>query len=86
MMVVVLGLTLDRIEENTRVQVQETERVIAELLFGISRTALFSFEFGELQQYVEQVAKDPDIRQVLVSNQSNRIVASNRFARRVCFS
>lgn len=80
MMVVVLGLTLDRIEENTRVRVAETERMISELLVGISRTALFSVEFGELQQYVEQVARNPDVRRILVSNRNGRVVASDRFS------
>lgn len=80
MMVVVLGLTLDRIETNTRQQIAETERVISELLAGISKTALFSVEFGELQQYVEQVGSDPNVLRVLVSNRNGRIVASNRFA------
>jgi diguanylate cyclase (GGDEF)-like protein len=80
MMVVVLGLTLDRIEENTRAQIAETERVISELMAGIAKTALFSVDFGELQQYVEQVAKDPNIRRVVVSNRNGRVVASNRFA------
>lgn len=79
-MVVVLGLTLDRIETNTRQQIAETERVISELLAGISKTALFSVEFGELQQYVEQVGSDPNVLRVLVSNRNDRIVASNRFA------
>ena len=80
MMVVVLGLTLDRIDTNTRKQVGETERVISELLAGITKTALFSVEFGELQHYVEQVGHDPNIRRVLVSNKNGRIVASNRFS------
>ena len=80
LMVVVLGLTLDRIEENTRKHTRETERVIAELLAGVGQTALFSVEFGELQQYVEEVGRDPNIRRVLVSNRNGRVVASNRFA------
>ena len=79
-MVVVLGLTLDRIEENTRKQIGETERVISELLAGISKAALFSVEYGELQHYVEQVSSDPNIRRVLVSNRNGRIVASSRFS------
>jgi len=80
LMVVVLGLTLDRIEENTRKHTRETERVIAELLAGVGQTALFSVEFGELQQYVEEVGRDPNIRRVLVSNRNGRVVASNRFS------
>ena len=79
MMVVVLGLTLDRIETNTRQQIAETERVISELLVGISRTALFSVEYGELQHHVEKVATDPNIRRVMVSNRNGRVVASDHF-------
>lgn len=80
MMVVVLGLTLDRIEKNTQQQIGETERVISDLLAGITKTALFSVEFGELQHYVEQVGRDPGIRRVMVSNRNGRIVASSRFS------
>ena len=80
MMAFVLSQTLDHIRDNTQKHIGETERVIFDLLAGLSRTALFTVEFGELQSYVEQVSQDPNIRQVLIANRNGRIIVSAQFS------
>lgn len=80
MMALVLGKTLTFSHESTREQLQHNEEVILELLGNLSQTALFTFEFDELQQYMEKVTQDPHIIHVQVMDSERRIVISTDFA------
>lgn len=77
MMTFVLGLTLSRsLEVNTQ-QLEVNELVLVDLLGNLSRIALFTGEYDDLQPYLEQVIADPHIRNVVVKNRDGRVVASS---------
>ncbi len=80
MMFLVLGQTLRFSKDNTRLQLKENEQVILDVFADLSQNALFSMEFGELQQHAEKLTKDPHILKVMVSNRDRNIVISTDFA------
>lgn len=79
MMVLVLGQTLSFSRENSRLQLKENEQVVLDLLADMSKSALFTTEFGELQQYIDTLVKDPHIVKVIISNRDKRVVVSTTF-------
>ena len=80
MMSLVLGQTLTFSEENTRRQLAENEQVIFDVLADLSQNALFTKDFGDLQQYAEKVTKDPHVLKVLVGGRDGRVVVSTDFS------
>ena len=79
MMMFVLGQTLSFSRENARLQLKENEQVVLDLLADMSKSALFTTEFGELQQYIDTLVKDPHIVKVVISNRNKRVVVSTSF-------
>ncbi len=79
MMVLVLGRTLSYSQESTKEQLRESEQVILDLLGTMSKVALFSVEFDELQYNMEQAIKDPHIVRILLTDHKSRVVVSTDF-------
>src|SRR5260221_11780517 len=79
MMFLVLGHTLDFSRENTRLQLAENEHVILDVFADLSQNALFTKDFGDLQQYAEKLTRDPHVLKVLVGNRDRRMLVSTDF-------
>lgn len=79
MMMFVLGQTLSFSRENARLRLKENEQVVLDLLADMSKSALFTTEFGELQQYIDTLVKDPHIVKVVIGNRNQRVVVSTSF-------
>jgi signal transduction histidine kinase/DNA-binding response OmpR family regulator len=80
MMFLVLGQTLDFSRETTRQQLAENEHVILDIFADLSQNALFTRDFGDLQQYAEKLTRDPHVLKVLVGGRDRRIVVSTDFS------
>ncbi len=78
MMAVVLSVTLsDSLNEN-RKQLRINEKVMMNLLSDLSRIALLTAEYDDLQPYIDQIVQDPNIAAVHLADYKNRIVVSSR--------
>jgi signal transduction histidine kinase/DNA-binding response OmpR family regulator len=80
MMFLVLAQTLKFSEENTRAQLAESEQVTLDVFTDLSQNALFTRDFGDLQQYAEKLTKDPHVLKVMVVGRDRRIVVSTEFS------
>ncbi len=56
------------------------ELVIFDVFADLSKTSLFTVDFSDLQQYAENLVKDPHISKVLVANHTGTIVVSSNFS------
>lgn len=80
MMTIVLGITLtDYLTSNRRVAAIH-ETVLLNILGDLSRIALFTAEYDELQPYIEEVVNAPGVRRVLLLNNHGRVVVSSEVA------
>ena len=77
-MVLALGTTLKKYTESNQQQWAVAERVQLSLLSDLSRIALLTAEYDELQPYIEQAVADPHIERVLLVDHKNRVVVSSR--------
>ena len=77
-MVLALGTTLKKFTESNREQWAVSEGVQLNLLSDLSRIALLTAEYDELQPYIEQAVADPHIERVLLVDHKDRIVVSSR--------
>jgi len=78
MMGAVLWQTLGHSEETTRNQLAANEQALLGVMSGISRIALLTEEYAELQPYLENVLADPRIEQVLLVDVKGRVVAGTQ--------
>lgn len=79
MLAAVLGITLNvSLKENTK-QWEIKEQVMMSLVGDMSRVALLTGEYDDLQPYVEEAVSDPHIDSILIANHNGRIVVSNEF-------
>ena len=78
MMTSVLSVTLNYSMEKSQQQRAATEKVMMGLLGDLSRIALLTAEYGELQAYIEQVVDDPHIETVILADRKDNIAISNR--------
>lgn len=77
MMALVLGITLtDYLTSNRKVAATH-ETVLLNILGDLSRIALFTAEYDELQPYIEEVVNAPGVRRVLLLNNKDRVVVSS---------
>ena len=76
-MVLALGTTLKRYTESNREQWAVAERVQLNLLSDLSRIALLTAEYDELQPYIEQAVADPHTQRVLLVDRNDRVVVSS---------
>jgi signal transduction histidine kinase/CheY-like chemotaxis protein len=72
-----LVATLESNFESSRAQYAKSEDVLLTLLGDMSRIALVTAEFDELQPYVEQVVADPHVGKVWLADRRDRIVVSS---------
>ena len=77
MMSIVFYTTVSRSQEINEKQLEVNEKVIVDLIGDLSRFALFTFEFDDLQSYIEKIAEDPHVVKVLIIDRKNRITASS---------
>lgn len=77
MMAAVLGVTLSHSQNETEKQLATNEHVMLQLLGNLSRIALITSEYDELQPYMEQVVKDPHVNAVLLADRTGRVVVSS---------
>ncbi len=78
MMILVLGITLNHTRESNLQQLNVSENVVTNLLGMLSRVALFTEEYADLQPYVKEMVTDPHVVQVVIADQDNRIVVSSK--------
>lgn len=77
MMTFVLGIILKNYDNYIREQSAVNEQVFLNLLSDLSRIALFTAEYDELQPYFEQVNSDPRVQKILLLNNKHRVVVSS---------
>jgi two-component system sensor histidine kinase RpfC len=80
MMFLVLGQTLTFSEESTRLQLAENEQVTVDVFADLSQNALFTKDYGDLQQYAEKLTRDPHVLKVLAGGRDGRVVVSTDFS------
>lgn len=80
MMAAVLSMTLTHTLQSNKEQLNVNEQVLMNLLGDLSRIALITAEYDELQPYIEKVVADPNVVHVYLANDKNRIVVSNRLS------
>jgi len=80
MMGAVLGVTLRYSQAETEKRLEANEQVMHHLLGNLSRIALLTSEYDELQPYIEEVVMDPHVNLVLVADRRGRVVVSNDHA------
>lgn len=80
MMASVLGVTLNYSMKKSQQQRTTTEKVMINLLGDISRIALLTAEYDELQPYIEQVVDDPYIETVVLADRNNNIVVTSELS------
>jgi hypothetical protein len=73
---VVLWGTLGYAMDHVRKQAARTDEVTIRLLNDLSRTALLTDEFAELQAFIDGDHKDPRIRTVIVADASDRVIGA----------
>jgi len=78
---VVLGVVLGITQTETEKQLEANEHVMHQLLGNLSRVALLTAEYDELQPYIEEVVQDPHVNLVLLADRRGRVVVSNEHAR-----
>ena len=80
MMAFVLGITLTEYRDSSREQAHKNEEVLMQLLADLSRIALFTGEYDELQPYIEHVIDDPRVEQVTLLDDRGTVVVSSDVA------
>lgn len=76
-MMLALGTTLKKYTDSNREQWAVAERVQLNLLSDLSRIALLTTEYDELQPYIEQAVADPHTERVLLVDRNDRVVVSS---------
>jgi len=72
----VLWLTLRHSTESVREQIARTEAVTLQLLADLSRAALLTDEFADLQTFIEGTMRDPRVITVVVGTADGHVVAA----------
>jgi signal transduction histidine kinase len=80
MMSIVLWYTLNYAVEKSKQHITVSEQVTMELVDEIARTALLTEEYDIIQPYIEKLPRNPDILHAILVDDSNVIVASDRFS------
>lgn len=77
MMAAVLSVTLSHSLKTSQEHLTESENVLLDILGDLSRIALITSEYDELQPYIEQVTSVPHVVDVFLANHNGRIVVSS---------
>ena len=78
MMASVLWITLSNSLEASRQQLAATDQVTSDLLEDLSRIALLTEEFAEIQPHLEKAQLGSHVAQVILANEESKIVASSQ--------
>ena len=78
MMAFVLWQTLGQSLNSSREQFAANEQAMLGVVSGMSRIALLTEEYADLQPYLEEVLEDPRVRRVVLADVEGRIVASTQ--------
>ena len=72
----VLYITLTHSMEGVREQITSSQQVTMDLLGDLSKAALITEEFDELQTFIRGTERDPNIRTVMIGDVEGRIIAA----------
>ena len=72
----VLTITMTHSMESMREQITASQRVTVELLANLSKAALITEEFAELQDFINGAKSDPNIRTVMISDADGEVIAA----------
>jgi diguanylate cyclase (GGDEF)-like protein len=72
----VLYITLNHSMTSVEEQIVSSQRVTMDLLGDLSKAALITEEFGELQAFIDGTERDPNIRSVVISDVEGRVIAA----------
>jgi len=79
MLTVVLWNTFRFIEIQAQEDFENRHQIVVELIKQITTNSIFSEEYDDLQQYIEQIALDREILNISIINQKNIIIANSDF-------
>lgn len=74
---IILWQTLDHSQMTIRDQLASHDRAVLEIMGGISRIALLTEEYADFQPYLENLLKDTRIKQVLLLDSRDLVVAGS---------
>lgn len=77
MMSVVFSTTISRSQEINQKQVNANDNVIIDLIVDLSRFALFTYEFDDLQAQVDKITEHPHVVKVLITDPDLKIAVSS---------
>src|SRR5919106_6857333 len=72
----VLWITLRHSIQSVREQITRTEEVTLQLLADLSRAALLTDEFADLQTFIEGATRDPRVITVVVGSAEGHVLAA----------
>ncbi len=75
----VLLITLSYTNRQSGEHIRKMDEVTMKLLVFQARSALFSTDYDELQQYIVYLSEDPHINRVLITDSNGRVVISSDF-------
>ncbi len=76
----VLYITLTHSMEGVEGQVSSSQQVTMDLLGDLSKAALITEEFDELQAFIDGTERDPNIRTVMIGDIETRVIAATESA------
>jgi len=79
MLTVVLWNTFRFIEIQAQEDFTNRHQIVLELIKQITSNSIFSEEYDDLQQYIEQISLDPEILNISIINLDNIIIADSDF-------
>ncbi|HEY5602479.1 MAG TPA: ATP-binding protein [Gammaproteobacteria bacterium] len=74
---IVLDVSLKKFFSETQDQLAATEGMLSHLVSEFSRTALITYDFGELQPLVEKIVVDPHVEKIILTNAEGLIVVGS---------
>ena len=72
----VLYITLTHSMEGVDQQINSSQQVTMDLLGDLSKAALITEEFDELQAFIDGTERDPNIRTVMIGDVETRVIAA----------
>jgi diguanylate cyclase (GGDEF)-like protein len=72
----VLTITLNHSMEGVEGQISSSQKVTIDLLGDLSKAALITEEFDELQTFINGTERDPNIRTVMIGDVDDRVIAA----------
>ena len=72
----VLYITLTHSMEGVKEQIGSSQQVTMDLLGDLSKAALITEEFDELQTFIDGTERDPNIRTVMIGDVEGRVIAA----------